>query len=569
MTVSNCHCAEATPNIVLWDTSTPTVDALNLEQRVGWKVVPSDLLALETDPPKAGSDPGYYGREYLFKGDAVVENRHFTAVFRSAGGRLAIYARDPDAPPGNAAPGTALSGRKIVELVPLQTKTDSTTVSRVEILRNADDEVVLNVSFSARGAPDVSAVFAFGKNEIVEVKPAGNVKGFSLAGPIEYGVVPGCVDDDLIYAPADYPSARALSLPAENLFLGLLPGESSEWLMTWPKGRQQIRLQLSGNPAGKRLIESIEFDNDGQSFYLAPLAAPGLWHRETLTPAFLEKDVAIKWEKPFPAKWKTQLAEAGVKTTFAFKEAKAEIWRGVPGSYSYPVWFNGDDAFYHLSKKVPPKGESLIYFLEGQETPPGVSTPVDLMRETLGRSTFDSIYDVAGRKLRTHHRRGGEGVRRACTCGCTEAIQAVFNTGEEVDRKEYIAGAVDDMIYFIHRHVERIDEYRHFAGVTIKFLQAAADSAPGQKPFLDRLEQIAGEIPQEYEVQRENMKSFAYADDLARQTLVLAGRTDPNNQKAYAELLEAWRGMGGAQDYVLAQCHTITRKLCQEAGYGE
>jgi hypothetical protein len=25
--------------------------------------------------------------------------------------------------------------------------------------------------------------------------------------------------------------------------------------------------------------------------------------------------------------------------------------------------------------------------------------------------------------------------------------------------------------------------------------------------------------------------------------------------------------MGGAQDYVLAQCHTITRKLCQEAGY--
>jgi hypothetical protein len=26
--------------------------------------------------------------------------------------------------------------------------------------------------------------------------------------------------------------------------------------------------------------------------------------------------------------------------------------------------------------------------------------------------------------------------------------------------------------------------------------------------------------------------------------------------------------MGGAQDYVVAQCHTITRKLFQEAGYG-
>ena len=32
--------------------------------------------------------------------------------------------------------------------------------------------------------------------------------------------------------------------------------------------------------------------------------------------------------------------------------------------------------------------------------------------------------------------------------------------------------------------------------------------------------------------------------------------------------LKAWRAMGGAQDYVVAQCHTITRKLFQEAGYG-
>ena len=34
------------------------------------------------------------------------------------------------------------------------------------------------------------------------------------------------------------------------------------------------------------------------------------------------------------------------------------------------------------------------------------------------------------------------------------------------------------------------------------------------------------------------------------------------------ELLKAWRDMGGAQDYVVAKCHTITRNLCQVAGYG-
>ena len=64
------------------------------------------------------------------------------------------------------------------------------------------------------------------------------------------------------------------------------------------------------------------------------------------------------------------------------------------------------------------------------------------------------------------------------------------------------------------------------------------------------------------------MKSFKYADDLSRRTLALTDRKDPNNLKAYMDLLKAWRDMGGAQDYVLAQCHTITRKLCQQAGYG-
>jgi hypothetical protein len=75
------------------------------------------------------------------------------------------------------------------------------------------------------------------------------------------------------------------------------------------------------------------------------------------------------------------------------------------------------------------------------------------------------------------------------------------------------------------------------------------------------------QIGQEYEVQQENMKSLAYADDLSRRTLALTSRNSSTNLTAYLELGKAWRAMGGAQDYVLAQCHTLTRKLAQEAGY--
>jgi hypothetical protein len=528
--------------------------------------VPTDLLTLEANPPKASSDPGYYGREYSFKGDAVVENQRIVAVFWSAKGRVAIYSKTDSLSSGSSAQSGGSPVTKFVELVPLQAQASSATLGHIDILRNANDEVVLQVVF--KGSPDSSAVLAFGKTEIIDLKPSPEMKGVSLCGPFAYSLVPSFIGDDLIFgAEGDHPTAT-LCLPAENFLLGLLKGEASELVLTWPKGKQQVRLRLDAEQDGRRLIKSIDFENDGQSLYLAPLTASGIWHKEALTPAYLEQDVAINWKRPFHAKWKTQLYEEDLKTTFSFRESKGEIWRGVPGSYNYPVWFEADQTFYHLSKKVPPKGESLIYCLEPQDTPVSISTPVDILKATLGRPVADPILDVSGRKLRTHHRRGGEGVHRACTCGCTEAIQAVFEAGDEVSRKQDIKGDLEDMLFFVHHHVDRINEYRRFADDLIQFLKTAKNSAPELGPYLDSLDQIVRRIPDEYGVQQENMKSFAYADELFRRTLALTEKKNTNNLPAYMDLLKQWRAMGGAQDYVLAQCHTITRKLAQEAGYG-
>ena len=562
---------EAATNVVVWDTHAHFAGTVDVADKAGWKPVPTELLLLEANPPKAASDPGYYGRDYAFKGDAVVENRNLVAVFWSAKGRVVIYSKANATPPDGASQESNSLSKKILEFVPLQTKTQPVNISHCEILRNEGDEVALEVFFSSKGTAEVSALFVFGKTEIVEIKPAANMKGISLLSSIEHAVVPSFIGDDLIFGAAEYAlanPANVLFLPAENLLIGLLKGGADELVMTWPKGKRRVSVQLSSAQAEKRLIESIDFDNDGQSLYLAALSAPGIWHNETLSPSYLEKDVTIKWKRPFAAKWKTQLYEGEVKTTFAFRESAGEIWRGVPGSYNYPVWFKGDEALYHLSKKVPPKGESLIYFLEGQDTPLSVSTPVDILKATLGRQTSDSILDIAGRKLRTHHRRGGNGVRRACTCGCTDVIQAVFEKGDEVARKEEIADALGDMNYFVEHHVARIEEYRRFADDMIKFLQAKGNSSPELKTYADSLQEIAQQIPQEYNVQKENMRSPEHADELTRMTLALTSKQDPNNLKAFKELLKAWRAMGGAQDYVLAQCHTITRKLCQEAGYG-
>jgi hypothetical protein len=381
---------EAAGNIAVWDTGSQLANLTDAENRSAWKSVPSESFALEAEPLKAASDPGYYGLEYAFKGDAVVENRNVAAVFSSAKGRVAIYSK------ANAQENTGL-GKKILEFAPLLTKSQPAKISRCEILHNAGDEVVMEISFSVPGSgEDVSVLVTFGKNEIVEIKPSAKLKGISLVSPLDYGVVPGFVGDDLIINPVEYPSADTLSIPAENIFVGLLNQGTDELVMTWPTGKQQMRLRLANDPHERRTIESIDFDNDGQSLYLAPLSAPGIWHREELKPASLEKDVALTWKRPFAARWKTQLSEGGVKTTFAFRHAKGTVWRGVAGSYDYPAWFAGENAFFHLGKKVPPKGEAIIYFLEGSDTPPTVLTPVDVMKATLGRPMSDPILDVAG-----------------------------------------------------------------------------------------------------------------------------------------------------------------------------
>lgn len=558
---------QAGPTVGLWDTGSPFTDPPDRTHQADWKRVPTELFSLETDPAKAASDPGYYGREYSFQGDALVENTRLSALFSSAQGRVVLYAKPDVTPASGPSAGTTGWGQKIGEIIPLSPNAPTARIRHLDVLRNAGDEVVLSVTFAAPPAADVTTIFTFGKNEIVEIHPTATMSGVRMQGAIAYGVVPGFIGDDLIFGPTESP-ATTLALPAENMFLGLLPGEASTFVLTWPPGRQQLQLQQSARGSGPRTLTSVDLTLDGQSVYLAASTAPGLWHREELKPAFLEKDVALTWKKPFPARWKTQFAEAGVKTTFAFHDSPGQIWRGVPGSYSYPAWFNGDQAFYHLSKKVPPKGESLIYFLEGQDTPPGYLTPVDVLQATLGRSASAPILDVAGRRLRTHHRRGGESVHRACTCGYTEAIQVIFEAGQETTRRDYIKEAVEDMNYFVQRHVERIDEYQRFAAEITRFLQSTGTSAPELKPYLQELESIVRQIPQEFQVQQENMKSREHAQELTRQTLALTAAASPNNLATYKELLKSWRAMGGAQDYVVAQCHMIARKLFQEAGYG-
>ena len=393
------------------------------------------------------------------------------------------------------------------------------------------------------------------------------MKGISLLSPIEYGVVPSFIGDDLIFNPREYPSMTTLHIPSDNLLLGLLKGENNVLVVTWPQGKQQVKLVL-GELREPRLIESVDLKHDGKSIYLALLSAPGIWHKEQLLPSYLERDVAINWKRPFSAKWVTQLYEDGVKTTFRFRESKiGRFWRGGVGSYTYPVWFQGEKAFYRLGKKIPPKGESLVYVVEASKnTPDSVSTPTDIVKQTLGNQTYESMLDFEGRKLKSDSR--ANSVVGTATCGVTDKLKRIFEAGKETEKKEYIKGGTEDMLYHLTVLSERVDEYQDFAHEMIEFLTLMKKDKPELKPFLDKMENVTKELITAYHLQKENTKTLEYAEGLAKKTVALTRKNNSDNLSTFLKLGQEWRGMGGSLEGLNRKLHTTARKLLQEAGCG-
>jgi len=456
--------------VSLWDTTTALGDTPDVARRSAWRTVPTDLMERETDPAQARSDPGYSGRAYDFRGDAAVENQGVLALFESARGRVTILAK----PTAGGAPSVP---QEVVHVMPLAGASAPARLKACSVIRNAGDDVVLDATFLFADGPEAVVRFAFDKSGLVQVIPVEGPDALRVASPVRHAILPSFVGDDLLVGPDVYETASTLHLPADHCVVGLVEGGARQWIMTWPGSDAALEAGVASSAEGARQIATLDLRGEPEGVCLAVLSAPGLWHEEALTASFLEKEVTLEWRPPFPAKWETQLSEGGVPTTFAFRDTKGTVWRGVPGSYNYPAWFEEGAARLHLSKKIPPRGSALIYFIEGNGTPANVATPVDVLNASLGRALAAKLLDPAGRALRTHHRRSEGEVHRACTCGYTEAIQAIFEAGEEVAQKDAITRALEDMVFFVDRHLERLDEYQSFAQSMTATLQAH------QKPF--------------------------------------------------------------------------------------
>ena len=532
LTLTPTTWAEVRPGAVrLWDTVTPLGGKADVTQRKTWR-------------PITTAASGH------LQGDLVVETDGLVAAFASRLGKVLVYGSAP--PQGEAAIRPAeLSGKQAVIA--------STMVAE------QSGAVLAEADFRAPGSASLPVTFLFKGGRVVAVRPEGSTRGITLSAPIELAVLPSIVGDDLIYDPRDYPSAKTLSLPSEHFLLGLLKGEGSMLVMTWQGAMPSVQVELSSAGPGQRSIEAVSFVG-GKDFSLAMLDAPGIWHRERVTPSFLERDVAIQWRPPFPAVWLTQLYEDEVKTTFEFRHDKDEHWRGGIGSYTFPTWFSGGKTMLSLSKQIVPGGEAIIYFLErSEDTPQQVESPIDIAQRTLAGDVRVGVLDVEGRPawwpMRPDAMIGGE------TCDVTDVLKKIFEAGQEVEKQAIVRGGVEDMYFHLEVMFERNGRFYPFAKDMIAYLDAQQTAKPELAPYLREMRTIVEQMIATYDNTRDTMGSMDCAHELGVKTIALAAEKRPDNPQRLDDLKQSWCGMGGALEELSRRENTFARKLYQQAAY--
>jgi len=382
--------------------------------------------------------------EWDESGKLGVEGEDWSAVFSREDGALIVYSRN----------------KQTVKVVPFYSETGFCPEDETGLSHRAESMLSCEVVESKRNQVEIKASFADGENQMVgsfsldqtgtiHVKPTQNMGGILIFGEISYGVVPAPPLEDLIYDPGKYPSISHFYIPSENLFLGLLSGEDRIFYCAWPDSNQRVRLLLKDDEKNERRIEAIEIQLDGKSAYLRSISAPGIWHREELRRTYLGRDIQMDWKKPFPAKWKTQLLEGEIETAFYFADGSRRIWRPNFGFYEYPVWFKDDDAFIRLGKKIPPKGQAIIYALEGHR-----DTPVEFARMHLG-----SLPTLEPRKGLRRYPPDSVGIQN---CDGRAWVKWIFKVGFQTREREFLQEVMYDFIYSINKDKSRLDEYELF-----------------------------------------------------------------------------------------------------------
>jgi hypothetical protein len=375
---------------------------------------------------------------------------------------------------------------------------------------------------------------------------------------LDYAIEPSLIGEDLVFDPRSYPGTERLYVPSSGFLTGLIDGGDAMLVAAWPPGGQGVELGLTDS-AGRRLVDGISIAAAGQALYLQSIEQPDVWHAEQLQPAYLEKDTVIGWKRPLEAKWIGRFFVASEEIHYPFYSLyeKRRLWgRYIRGWYDYPLWFDGDKTCVFFEKKFPPEGELLIYFLETDGKTRPVRSPVEVLEEALGKDAAAGLLDLDGvneRPLLAHHE---------AVCAMTNNMQKLFDDGQEVQQKTYIASRADDVADFIKMIRQRVFEYADFARQMKQLLAERGQAYSAET--LNALDEIVDEIAVAAvedlpDVSLEEVRQWT--DEIKR----LAAEVRSANAGRYGELAKKCRSVAGGQDDLARELSILTIRLMETA----
>jgi hypothetical protein len=437
--------------------------------------------------------------------------------------------------------------------------------------KDAPDQAEVRVMFSARGQ-HFESWFHFTGKGTVRITPGAAMAGLYVRSPIAVGILPGIRLEDVLYIPEKYPNLHEIHVPAENWFAGLLQGHDGIVVCAWPAGRQTVSL-LPETKASNRVFGALKIALDGKEIFLEVLAGPGIWHNESLQAGYLEKTVEIDWKRPFPATYKTQIplrAETTTPRTFLFQKKPNVQYRPEVGGCAWPVWFEGERPFLHLSKKIPPRGEAIMYPMEN-----GEKTLMGFIHRT---PVADIIVPQNERSALPHGPREAPNVGFVA-CGGTKVIRrTIFALGLQKREKEFLCEYADflaDYVAIVQKrnaaYFRFIDELRRQLDGWTKDPNGASEVRAYLGRMMDQADQTETGLRRKMEMYGENTpeQHIAHADRAAKRLRELLDTDDPEVYPECEELMDIFNRLAWAHAEVTGMRFSmLARQWAQQAAYG-
>ena len=397
---------------------------------------------------------------------------------------------------------------------------------------------------------------------ILEIKqPAG--QKVVVRSRMQHALVPSLVGTDLLYSPDELAGSGPIYVPSMNMLVGLLAGNDGVMVGVWPPGEQfaSIHRDPSSNPP---TIDAFSLETVGQSFYLAFIEHTNIWHEELLRDAYLEKDTAIDWRRPFEARWigRFFIESEDYDFPFYFLSERRKLWgRCIRGWYYYPVWFDGLRTMVHFEKKFPPKGRLLIYYLDTYRDHvdvPDILSPVEIMQRMLGQDQAAKLLDFEGTKeqvLLEH---------RNAVCAMTRKIESYFAKADDAPQRPQVEAFADDVATFIRLIRERAFQYERFASEMQTFLKTQKQAQPSLAAAVEPIDELLTEIR---EAARDDLPSTSLDEVRAwtNEIKTLTADVGEDTLVRVKALTQKCRSVAGTQDDLARDLSILTIRLTEQA----